>query len=522
MMKKRVASVFLAAAMLFSCVQAFAVNTVTAVPSGWSIYVNGEKTALAGYNIGGTNYYKLRDIAMAVRGTDKQFDVSWKKETNEIYMESGKEYTVLGGELTDKTAGGNKSAYPTPSPVYVDGVKTEYTAYYIQGNNYFRLRDILKTFDIGLEWSAEERTVKVDTSISYTEDGQDTNYSGAVKDQVVVVRKLDEDRRVISESLGFIISEDGKVATSYQAIRGGDIVVVSRPGESEIDIGGVIAFSESQNIAVLSTDLESQNPLKLEKTSATVGEEIKTFGYGKTSVSELSGKITEKFASNRLQGKQDYAINVRLPQNSIGAPVADADNNIIGMVCTNVYSGQQYTVFIPAAEILALNLNATPKSLETVKKETYMFARDESISGDEISMSNTIYAQIAPLRLGKDKIKIFSLRLTETDAGKRKIFINIYIDETNLDAHYFRQHSQTAEGLDEIFAQLKKINEVLYTYYPEYEYEGRIQCVTAKLIDEEKKDQLAGYELVENIEDEGSKIEFGYSCERNGWYFVAE
>ncbi|MGO4373315.1 hypothetical protein AB4Z21_21620 [Paenibacillus sp. MCAF20] len=42
-------------------------------------------------------------------------------------------------------------------------------AYNIGGNNYFKLRDIAKVFNIGVTWDASTSTIGIDTSLAYTE-----------------------------------------------------------------------------------------------------------------------------------------------------------------------------------------------------------------------------------------------------------------------------------------------------------------------------------------------------------------
>ena len=44
----------------------------------------GEKKAFDAYNIEGSNYFKLRDLAYVLNGTDKQFEVGWDAAANAI------------------------------------------------------------------------------------------------------------------------------------------------------------------------------------------------------------------------------------------------------------------------------------------------------------------------------------------------------------------------------------------------------------------------------------------------------
>lgn len=85
---------FLAGLMLgiavVSCMGAAAAvaNTVSAVITTSPIYLDGELVLLRGYNIAGSNYFMLRDIAQAL-----DFNVYWDSDTKTIQIESDAPYT---------------------------------------------------------------------------------------------------------------------------------------------------------------------------------------------------------------------------------------------------------------------------------------------------------------------------------------------------------------------------------------------------------------------------------------------
>ena len=138
-----------------------------AVPTSAAVLVNGEQKAFDAYSIDGSNYFKLRDLAYVVNGTDKQFQVGWDGEANAISLTSGEAYTPAGGEMEVKS-GGKQTAKPTSSKIILDGKEVSLTAYEIGGNNYFKLRDIGQTFDFGIGWDDASRTITIDTSVGYT------------------------------------------------------------------------------------------------------------------------------------------------------------------------------------------------------------------------------------------------------------------------------------------------------------------------------------------------------------------
>lgn len=143
----------------------FAANT--AIPTSSSIVVNGEPVAFQAYTIGENNYFKLRDIAMALNGTAKQFDVKYDAATNSIALQSGKAYTPVGGEMSAPNGSAIAAAWSNTSKIYLDGAPIELTAYTINGYNYFKLRSIGAAIDFGVFWDGPSNTICIDTTVGY-------------------------------------------------------------------------------------------------------------------------------------------------------------------------------------------------------------------------------------------------------------------------------------------------------------------------------------------------------------------
>ena len=150
-----------------------ATTQLTAAPTASSVLVNGEATFFEAYNINEFNYFKLRDLANVLSGTPKQFEVGWDNTNNSIALTSGKAYTTVGGEMSAKISG-MKTATPTTSRIILDGNEVTFTAYNIDGNNYFKLRDIGEAFNFGVDWDGNRNTVIIDTSKVYSLDGGTT------------------------------------------------------------------------------------------------------------------------------------------------------------------------------------------------------------------------------------------------------------------------------------------------------------------------------------------------------------
>ena len=78
-------------------------------------------------------------------------------------------YTVVGGELANGD-GLAKQATNGTSDISLDYAAVNLKAYMINGNNYFKLRDLGRLFDFDVSWDGENNCVLIDSLNSYTED----------------------------------------------------------------------------------------------------------------------------------------------------------------------------------------------------------------------------------------------------------------------------------------------------------------------------------------------------------------
>lgn len=141
---------------------------VTAVPTQSAVLVNGQPVTFEAYGINGNNYFKLRDLAFILSGSEVQFEVTWSKDLGAILMTSGKAYTPGGGEMSGKGTI-NQIGIKSTSNMYLDGQAVSLTAYAINDNNYFKLRDIGELFNFSVEWDSVNQQILVDTSKPYSD-----------------------------------------------------------------------------------------------------------------------------------------------------------------------------------------------------------------------------------------------------------------------------------------------------------------------------------------------------------------
>lgn len=61
-------------------------KTINAVPAASKVLVNGKDKSFDAYLIGGSNYFKLRDLAAVVNGTEKEFEVTWDENKKRLIL----------------------------------------------------------------------------------------------------------------------------------------------------------------------------------------------------------------------------------------------------------------------------------------------------------------------------------------------------------------------------------------------------------------------------------------------------
>lgn len=141
------------------------VPSTPAFPTNDKLSVDGEDAAPAAYKINNANYFKLRDLAMLLNNSNAQFSVDYNGEINAIMITTGQPYRPQGGELNTVPSAA-ASAMPSNDAVYINGVKTDLTAYKIAGANYYGIRELGRALGFNVGWTGE-RGMFVETDKPY-------------------------------------------------------------------------------------------------------------------------------------------------------------------------------------------------------------------------------------------------------------------------------------------------------------------------------------------------------------------
>lgn len=147
--------------LLLVCIAAPYASAANVAVSPQNLSVDGIDADCDKYNIDGSNYFKLRDLAQLLSKTDSRFSISFDEQSNAVAVVSGKEYTPVGGELA-RGQDQSKTAVVSKQSVLIDGkVADGLSIYNIGGNNYFKLRDLGDALGFTVDYDADSNTAIV-------------------------------------------------------------------------------------------------------------------------------------------------------------------------------------------------------------------------------------------------------------------------------------------------------------------------------------------------------------------------
>ena len=133
------------------------------VKSPQKLSVNGAAHLPEIYNIGNTNFFKIRDLAELLNGTSAQFDVSYDAGRNTVVLTTGVPYADATGRVREGTQDRSSTAVASPQSIEINGEAVELTAYNIGNTNFFGLRALQPYLGYKVDYDAETNTAFITT-----------------------------------------------------------------------------------------------------------------------------------------------------------------------------------------------------------------------------------------------------------------------------------------------------------------------------------------------------------------------
>lgn len=117
------------------------------------------------YVIEGENYFKIRDLAYALKDTKAKFKVDYDSEIGAVVVEPGEDYEPMDGDM-EPIKNPKSVGVRSNDKLVINGEKAKIKAYKIEGFNYFRLRDLGDIIGFGVDYDFENNKVVISSEIS--------------------------------------------------------------------------------------------------------------------------------------------------------------------------------------------------------------------------------------------------------------------------------------------------------------------------------------------------------------------
>lgn len=124
-----------------------------------NVSFDGRGLQINAYLINRSNYVKIRDVAALLKDTPAKFDLAYDKERQSVIISKGKNYSdsfiYKESKLKEE-----RIAKETMQKIVDDkGQEIELKGYFIDGYNYFRLRDLGKVLGFGVAYDFKDQRV---------------------------------------------------------------------------------------------------------------------------------------------------------------------------------------------------------------------------------------------------------------------------------------------------------------------------------------------------------------------------
>ncbi|MBO6040737.1 MAG: trypsin-like peptidase domain-containing protein [Oscillospiraceae bacterium] len=356
-MKKRI-SLILCIILVFSLLPMTAA-AARVVLSPQNLMVDGRAVECEKYNIDGSNYFKLRDIAYLLSGTANQFEVGYDPDSRTVTITSGLPYTPNGEELVvglDKS----ETAKPSTQTIKINGVvNSGISAYNLAGNNFFKLRDLGEVLGFEVDYDQATNTAIILSSggtpdlppAPSPEPGTGKLSSKEIFDRcspaVFYLETYDASGDVYSSGSGFFIDADGIAVTNHHVLQNAMAAKATLANGKTYDIAGVLYFDRDRDYAVIKVNGTGFAALKAGDSAAVSGGEV---CYAIGSPQGLQNTISNGIISNPSRtdfGGELIQTTAPISSGSSGGALVNEYGEVIGVTTLSLEDSQNLNFAIP-------------------------------------------------------------------------------------------------------------------------------------------------------------------------------
>ena len=179
------------------------------------------------------------------------------------------------------------------------------------------------------------------------------------KFSVVALNVLDAFGGKLGTGSGFFVDPTGLIVTNFHVIEQGRRIEAVLSNERTLEVAGVMATDEDNDLAVLKVDSGPFPALGLaDSESVEAGERVVVLG----SPLGLTGTLSEGIVSNVWKdemlphGKRGTALQITaaISPGSSGSPVMNLDGEVVGVAVSQMLGGQNLNFAVPSQAVREL------------------------------------------------------------------------------------------------------------------------------------------------------------------------
>lgn len=191
------------------------------------------------------------------------------------------------------------------------------------------------------------------------------------KTSVLLLRVLDGSGREVGSGTGFFASSDGLLVTNHHVIASARRIEAVQAEGAQLEIRGVVATDEVNDLAVLRVDSGRSRPLRLSDSDVLdPGERIVVLGGPLGLAGTLSeGIVSAIREASELDEHEDGAssllqITAAISPGSSGSPVMKLNGEVVGVVVSQYRFGQNLNFAVPVTALHRLLARIGPDTRE--------------------------------------------------------------------------------------------------------------------------------------------------------------
>ncbi len=179
----------------------------------------------------------------------------------------------------------------------------------------------------------------------------------------------------VSSGTGFVVSEDGKLATNFHVVDGAAHMVAVFGGGKEVEIKGAWVYDAEDDLAVLQLATGHYTSLALAGEVPKQGASVIVIGSPRGLEGSVSTGIVAALRSSGLQTPREgdveksWGLQITAPisPGSSGSPVLNADGQVVGVAVGERLHGQALNFAVPVTKLGAILKKAQQsKSLQAL------------------------------------------------------------------------------------------------------------------------------------------------------------